>query len=332
MAVDAPAAARASRWTFGRSAPLLAAGLALAAFPLVVRDTYLQNVLTEVLIAAIFALSLDLLLGYTGLPSLGHAAFYGGGAYAAGLTAIHLSNHLLVSLPAGALFAALLAVPIGLLAVRSLGVYFLMLTLAFAQMVHAVAFKWTAVTGGSNGLAGIPRPTLGLGGLDLAGPVPFYYLTFVVFAATFLLLRRLVRSPLGRAWVGVRENETRMRAIGYDVQRYKLAAFVLAGLLAGLAGSLAAAFNGFVSPNDVYWTTSGLVMIMVIIGGAGTLVGPVVGAAVVLVLQSVISSATERWPLIMGAIFIVVVLAARRGLVGLAGDAPRVVSSALRKS
>lgn len=292
---------------------------ALLAFPLVA-PTYAQSVVIEVMVFAIFAMSLDLLLGYTGLASFGHAAFYGLGAYAAGLAARHLSDHLLVGLLIGLLVAGLGALLIGALAIRSLGVYFLMLTLAFSQMIYAAAFKWMDVTGGSNGLAGIPRPRLDLPGLpgpDFGSAAQFYYLALAAFLGSYLVLRRVVRSPFGRTLVGIRENEVRMRAIGYDVWRYKLAAFVLAGLFAGLAGVLHAYYNGFVSPSDVYWTTSGLVMIMVIIGGAGTLIGPVLGAALVLVLQDVVSTATERWPLIMGLIFMFFVVAARGGIVGL---------------
>jgi branched-chain amino acid transport system permease protein len=299
-------------------------GWLLAAFGLVLlvayprlAATYQINVLSEVLIWGIFAMSLDLLIGYTGLVSFGHAAFFGMGAYAAGIAAIRLGPSLAVGLPVGMLAGGLLALVIGVLVIRSVGTYFLMLTLAFSQVVFAVAFKWTDVTGGSNGLAGVPRPTIFGGASELSSPSSFYYLVLAMFVLSYLLLHRLTESPLGRSLVGIRENETRMRAIGYPTQRFKLAAFVIAGLFAGLAGALFSFYNGFVSPTDVHWTTSGLAMVMVIIGGAGTLIGPVLGAALILVLQNVVSSSFERWTMIMGLLFIAFVLFARRGMVGL---------------
>ena len=303
---------------------------ALLLFPLVSPSVYFQNVLTEVLIFGIFAMSLDLLIGYTGLVSFGHAAFFGVAAYAAGIVATRYTDNLLVTLPAGVLAAGLLALPIGALSIRSLGIYFLMLTLAFSQMVYAAAWKWTWLTGGSNGLAGIPRPALGIAGLDFSSVTTFYYLVLLFFVASYLLLRRIVGSPLGRGFVGVRENESRMRAVGYNTWLVKLAAFVIAGLFGGLAGTLFSYFNGFVSPHDVYWTTSGLVMIMVIIGGTGTLAGPVFGAALILILQNIVSTQTERWPLIMGATFILFVLVARRGIAGIYADTVALARRAAR--
>ncbi len=309
--------------TRARARPLYAGLVAVAAlllFPFVAPSVYLQNVLTEVLIFGIFAMSLDLLIGYTGLVSFGHAAFYGIAAYTAGIVAMRYTDNLLATLLAGIAAAGLLALPFGALSIRSSGIYFLMLTLAFSQMVYAAAWKWTWLTGGSNGLAGIPRPTLAGTGLDFASPTAFFYLVLLFFVGSYLALRRIVASPLGHSFVGVRENESRMRAVGYNTWRVKLAAFVIAGLFAGLAGSLFSYYNGFVSPHDVYWTISGHVMIMVIIGGAGTLVGPVLGAAFFLIVQNVVSSQTERWPLIMGAAFIFFVVVARRGIVGIYHD------------
>ncbi len=301
----------------------------LLVFPFVVPSVYLQNVITEVLIFGIFAMSLDLLIGYTGLVSFGHAAFFGVAAYTAAIVATRYSDNLLATLAAGVVAAGLLAVPTGGLAIRSSGIYFLMLTLAFSQIVYAAAWKWTWLTGGSNGLAGVPRPKFG--GFDFSSPATFYYLVLVFFVATFLALRRLVSSPLGHSFIGVRENESRMQAIGYDVWRIKLASFVIAGLFGGLAGALFSYYNGFVSPHDVYWSVSGHVMIMVIIGGAGTLVGPVLGAAFFLIVQNVVSSQTDRWPLIMGLAFIFFVLAARRGIVGMYLDAVAVARAAARR-
>ena len=306
-------ALRGGRWLL--PAIVLAA---LVVYPLVVPQ-YLLSLLTEVLILGIFAMSLDLILGYTGLVSFGHAAFFGVGAYVAGLVAIHLNPHVLLTLPLALLVSALTAVVIGYLSIRASGIYFLMLTLAFAQVLYAVAFKWTAVTGGSNGLSGIPRPALGLvaGGGELNDPARFYFFILAIFLLVYFGLRRLVASPFGHTLIGIRENEARMSAIGYDVARYKLAAFVIAGVIGGLSGVLNTYLNVFVSPAQLNWPTSGQVMVMVIIGGAGTLLGPVLGAGLVLLLQNLVSSQTERWPMIMGAVFIIFVLVARFGMIGI---------------
>jgi branched-chain amino acid transport system permease protein len=276
---------------------------------------YLTATLTEILIFALFAMSLGLLVGYAGLVSLGHAAFFGTAAYAAGLVSTRVSPALLLTLPAGTVAGTLAALVIGVFALRATGVYFLMLTLAFAQMAYAVAHQWVWLTGGTNGLSGIPRPAIP--GIDVGGAVPFYYLVLLIVGAASALLSRIVASPFGAALMGIRENEPRMRAMGFDTFRLRLAAFVLAGGAAALSGTLYAYYNGFVSPDDLYWTRSGEVLVMVLLGGAGTLLGPAVGAAAVLILQNLASSYTERWTMILGAAFIVVVMAAPQGLAGL---------------
>lgn len=303
----------AQRWPLARWVPILVL-VFLIAIP-ILPFSYAQSVLTDVLIFGLFAMSLDLLLGYTGLVSFGHAAFFGVGAYAAGIVGIHVGPQLYLTLPAAMGAAALVALVIGYFSIRTSGVYFLMITLAFSQMVYAALYK-APLTGGSNGLSGIPRPTLGFGP-GFGDTTWFYYLVLVVVAVSYLLLARIVVSPFGRSLRGIKENEPRMRAIGYAVQRYKLAAFVLAGAFAGAAGALRAYFNYFVAPDSVYWTTSGTVLVMVIIGGAGTLVGPALGAALVMVLQNLISSYTERWELLLGAVFILFVLRAPRGIMGI---------------
>ncbi|HEX7592871.1 MAG TPA: branched-chain amino acid ABC transporter permease, partial [Anaerolineae bacterium] len=284
-------------------------------FPLL-PSSYALGVLIDVLIFGLFAMSLDLLLGYTGLVSFGHAAFFGVGAYVAGIVGIYVGPEIYFTLPAALGAAALAALVIGYFSIRTTGVYFLMLTLAFSQMVYAAAFK-APFAGGSNGLAGIPRPTLGFG-LGFTDSTAFYYLVLAILLLSYLILARLVASPFGKSLRGIKENESRMRSIGYNVQRYKLAAFVIAGAFAGLAGALRAQFNFFVAPDTMYWTTSGIALVMVIIGGAGTLIGPVLGAALVQVLQNLISSYTERWPLLLGAIFILFVLRAPKGMMGIA--------------
>lgn len=298
--------------------------LALAALLLFVllpfaSGTFVIKTVTEVLIYAIFAMSLDLLVGYTGLVSFGHAAFFGIGAYAAGYLAQHFSPNLLLHMPLALLLVAAAAFVIGFFSIRVSGVYFLMLTLAFSQMVYAIADRWTDVTGGSNGLAGIPRPQVQIFSYAyLFEDVTARYFLVLAFAVlSYALLRWIVRSQFGHALVGIRENETRLRAVGYNTTRFKLVAFVIAGIFAGVAGVLYAGFNRFVSPSDLYWTASGQVLIMVIVGGSGTLIGPSLGAALILILQNFVSSSTDRWPTIMGLIFIFFVFAARRGIMGI---------------
>ena len=308
-----------------RTAAIIAACLVVALLlPLANPPRYVVTVLTQMFVYAIFAMSLDLLIGYTGLASLGHAAFWGLGAYTTGVVARAGAPSVLIALPIGAAIAGLGAVVIGAICVRAAGVYFLMLTLAFAQMVYAAAFKWTWLTGGSNGLSGVPKLQLPGGG-TLDGP-GVYELSLLMCAAVLVGLSLLTRAPLGRTFVGIRENEARMRALGYNTYRYKLVALAVAGVLAGVAGALNVAYSGYVSPNDVFWTASGQVMVMVIIGGLGTLLGPVLGAVLVLLLQNLVSSIPgvgERWELIMGAVFVAFVLVGRGGIVGIARNLRR---------
>jgi branched-chain amino acid transport system permease protein len=289
----------------------------LLAFPLVA-PPYPRSLMIEVLIFAIFAMSLDLLMGYTGLVSFGHAAFFGLGSYVAAYAAMHLSSNLLVTVPLLLLVVGVAAFVIGFFALRTSGVYFLMLTLAFAQMLFSLAIKWSDVTGGSDGLR-VERPHLGIGGLALRfGPdMSFYYLALALFLFCWWFLARLVASPFGYTLRGIRENETRMRALGYHTARFKIGAFVIAGQFAGLAGMLLAGFNRHAAPENLYWTRSGEAIIMVLVGGAGSLVGPILGAALVHLLPSYASSYTDRWQTILGLVFIGFVLFAPRGIYGL---------------
>lgn len=299
-------------------ARLVAGLLALAILALLPlwAHRYTVTVLTEVFIFGIVALSLNLLLGYTGLVSLGHAAFFGGGAYVGAILAAQVSPSVWLVLPAAMVGAGLLALVIGYLALRTHAVTFLMLTLAFAQMLYAIAMKWQSVTGGSDGFSGVPRAA-GLG--FTVTSLNFYWVALAALALVYLLVLRIVHSPFGHTLVGIRENEQRLRALGLSVGRYKLAAFVLAGSIAGFGGALFAYFNGFVSPQELHWATSANLLVMIIIGGVHSLIGPILGAFVLLVLENQISSYTERWPTIMGALFILFVLLARGGLVGIWG-------------
>jgi branched-chain amino acid transport system permease protein len=276
---------------------------------------FATTVLRDILVYAIFALSLDLLVGYAGMPSLGHAAFFGAGGYAAGIVSQRLeTDQLALTIGAAAVVAAVLALVVGAFVVRTEGIFFLMLTLAFAQIVFAVAFQWTAVTGGSNGLSGVSRPAIA--GIDFNAADRMYVLVAVVFVVIAALMWNVVRSPYGRALVGIRENERRMRALGYDTTRIRLSAFVLAGTVAGIAGALSAYSLRFVSPQDVGIGTSVRGFVMVLIGGAGSLFGPVLGAGVVMYIERVLSSAIPVAETVLGLVFIAFVLLARQGLVG----------------
>jgi branched-chain amino acid transport system permease protein len=306
----------AARARLGRWWPLGLIAL-LAALPLVA-PPYLRSLAIEVLVLAIFAMSLDLLLGYTGLVSFGHASFLGLGAYALAFSTRLLGDNLLLTAPLSLLAVGLFAVVAGFLALRTSGIGFLMLTLAFSQMLFSLAIKWSSATGGSDGLS-VGRPTLGLGAFVVRfGPdLSFYYLALALFALSWWLLRRIVQSPFGHALRGIKENEARMQALGYPTRRLKLTAFVIAGLFAGLAGILSAAFNRHSSPELLGWAVSGEAIIIVIVGGAGTLVGPILGAAFVHLLESYASSFTELWRMVMGLVFVGFVLLAPQGIVGL---------------
>ncbi len=311
-------AARHRRW-----APVAVIILALL-YPFVVRS-YILGLGIEVLIFAIFAMSLNLLLGYTGLASFGHAAFFGLGAYIVAYIssssdlALDLTNNLLLTVPLVILGTALAALFIGFFALRTSGIYFLMITLAFAQMLFSIAIRWSGVTGGSDGLAGVPRPSIGLGQLSYTfnSRESFYYLVLAFFLLVWCLLRRIVNSPFGQTLRGIRENEPRMQTLGYNTFRFKMAAFVIAGLFAGLAGMLLVQFFRHAAPQNLYWTMSGQVMIMLIIGGAGTMTGPILGAALVRLLPNFASTYTERWQSLLGVVFILFVLFAPQGIMGL---------------
>jgi branched-chain amino acid transport system permease protein len=278
---------------------------AMLAFPFLVSN-YPRALVTEIYIFAIFAMSLDLLLGFTGLMSLGHAAFFGLGAYAVAILGNAFGLNAWLGVAAGVLTAGLGAAAIGFFCVRMSGIPFLMLTLAFAQLVFSVALKWRDLTGGSDGMAIAEKP--GFFGFDLSNTLPMYFMALIFFVLSYWALRRLLNAPLGHAFVGIRENEPRMAAIGYPTRAYKLLSFTIAGAFAGLAGGLYAIFNSYISPDAVYWTASGDILIMTMLGGAGTLIGPAIGAGVFLLMKNVVSSYSEHWLLIIGVVFIACVM------------------------
>jgi len=304
-----------------RRAPwgLLAAVAALAV-PLVGSRFY-TFVATDVAIMALFAVSLNLLLGYTGLVSFGHAAYFGVGAYTTGLLMKKAGVAFLLAFPAAGVLAGLCALVFGFFCVRLTKIYFAMLTLAFAQIVWAICFKWNDVTGGEQGMPEIPYPDLAwMERLPVVGDLRtsdhFHLLTVVVVALCFWLLRRIVGSPFGRILTTIRENPERAEFIGVHVRRWELLAFVLSGAFAGLAGALFGIFNRGVFPDFVYWTKSSEVLIMTILGGMGYFYGPAVGALVLLVLNQQITSYTEYWPFVLGTILIVLLFAFPGGIVG----------------
>lgn len=289
--------------------------LALAAAPMFLAP-YATTTLTRMLMFGLLAASLALLVGVTGLPSLGHAAYFGVGAYAAGWFAKNVSAQAPLSLLVAAITGGLVAAATGWVAVRSRGVFFLVLTLAIGEIVHQAADSWTAVTGGSNGLYGIPATTLG--GEPITNVGVLYWYVLAAFGAGFAVLWLVVRSPFGRALRGIHDNEPRMRALGYPTALYKYAAFVLAGTVAGLAGGLLAAQQRLVTPADLGFTTAALALLAVVIGGAGSLWGACVGAALVIVVRESLGPTLDgHGPLVLGVLFILVVFLMPRGISGI---------------
>jgi branched-chain amino acid transport system permease protein len=269
----------------------------------------------KLLCFAIFACALNLLLGFTGLLSFGHAAFFGSAAYITGwfIKSQHVTPEL--GLLAGMLGSGLIGLVVGLVAIRRQGIYFAMITLAIAQMVYFVCLQ-APFTGGEDGLQGVPRGAL-FGQFSLASDTDMYYLVVAVFVACFLAISRIVHSPFGQVLKMIRENEPRAISLGYQVDRYKLLAFVLSSALAGLAGSLKTLVMGFATLSDVHWSMSGEVILMTLLGGVGTFFGPVFGAGIVISLQDMLADKVGSWVnVIIGVIFVLCVLAFRKGVVG----------------
>lgn len=296
------------RW----SLPVLAG---LAALPVLAGDTFYVGLATRILIFALAATSLNLILGFGGLVSFGHAAFVGVGAYTVAILMQAGVVSAWVAWPVAMLASAGMALLIGLVSLRTQGVYFIMITLAFAQMLYYLVISLKAY-GGDDGLSLASRSSLGLG-LDLGQDVHFYYVTLVLLVAVLVLMVRLLNARFGHVLQAIRENEVRMTALGFAVFRYKLVAFTVAGALAGLAGALLANQGSFVSPALMQWSQSGMLMIMVILGGVGHLYGGVLGAIVFLLLEEFLSHYTIHWQLGLGAVLLGVVLMAPNGLTSL---------------
>jgi branched-chain amino acid transport system permease protein len=285
--------------------------LLVAAPPLL--PTYWVGLLTQMVILAILAMSLDILLGYTGLPSLGHAAFFGVAAYAVAVLSTRYQLGFWSCVAGGILIGTLLSAAVGLIVSHVRDVYFLMITLAIGMVLWGLSNRWIPMTGGDNGLSGIPRLEAHAG-LPFTGPIPFYYVTLLVFAISAGLMALLVRSPFGLTLLGVRESESRMKSLGFNTWLHCYLSFVLSGVFASVSGVMWAYYNGFVSPTYLDLTASSELFLMVTLGGPATLVGPVVGAGAIVLLKNVISAYTARWLLILGIVYIVAILGAPKGL------------------
>ena len=301
-----------------RSIAIVATVLLMVLFATPFAGSYVILLITQALVLAILAMSLDILLGFTGLPSLGQAAYFGVGAYLAAILATHFDFGLgwsfWVVLLLGMLIGAATAAVFGFFAIRATGVYFLMITLALGMCVWGLAYRWNSLTGGDNGINLPGRPAFGI---SLADEVTYFYVVFGIFVASLLLLYRLVRSPFGRSLEGIREHEARMRILGYNTWLHKYIAFVIAGAFGGLAGVLWAHLGGHVNPQDVILATSVDALLMVVLGGPGTLVGGALGAAVVVFLRDYLSTVVQWWQYVLGGVYVLTILYLPGGLMGI---------------
>lgn len=305
--------------------PLLL-GLAVAALAALVplaagNAPFLLTLASQALIAAIVALSLDLLVGNTGLLSFGHAGWYGLGGYAAGLAAKAITPEMLVVLPLAMALAAMTAGAIGAILTRQVGKTFAILTLALSQIFYSLVFVASKWTGGEDGLQGIPIPRLA--GFEVTTPSAWYWTLYVVLLCTLALGLYLRRTPLGRAWLAIKSNGERAQFIGIPVARLKLFAYVLSAAIGALAGGLFALFNGAVSPDTMSWFESGKILMYVVLGGVGSIIGPVLGAGVFTFAEHYVSSLTGAWLIYFGGLFVVIVIVAPGGLFGLLSAARR---------
>jgi branched-chain amino acid transport system permease protein len=299
------------------------AGLILAVLVLLVMppfySSYWVTLLTQMLIFATLAMSLDILVGYTGLSSFGHAGFFGAAGYAVAILSTRYQMGFLFCLMSGISLSVLISLIFGFLVAHATGVYFLIITLALGMVLWGLAFRWVSMTGGDNGISGIARPDIGFP-IALKDPITFYYFILVFFLISLILMAILVRSPFGHSLKGIRESETRMRVLGYHSWLHKYLAYVVSASFAGFAGVFWAYFNGFISPFDMDLNASIEIILMVILGGPGTLIGPALGAGIIVFLKNFISAYTQRWLLILGTIYILTILYAPQGLMNLLQD------------
>jgi len=293
----------------------------LLVLPFVLTGTgndYWLTLLVEMFVFAIAVVSFDLLLGYTGLLSFGHALFFGLGTYTVAIVARDTSLSFYGAIPVALVVVPVVAVVVGLVALRLRGVYFAILMLAFGQLGYELILQMTDLTGGVNGISGLEIPPLF--GVDPTGAYAAYYISLTVLGVVYVGLRRVTNSPFGQVLGGIHQNEDRMRMLGINVYRHKLVSFVLAGFVGGIAGLLYPLYLNFIDPSLLNWTTTGDMLMMTLIGGMGTLWGPILGAGFYILAQGLLESITEQWRLILGLIFIMVVLGFPSGIAGLLDD------------
>jgi branched-chain amino acid transport system permease protein len=278
--------------------------------------SYYVGLMTLIFIFAIFAMSLDILQGYAGMASLGHAAFLGTSAYVVGILNVKVlhGHYFGFEFAAGLVSAALMAAILGFIVLKAKDVYFLMITLAASMMLWGIAFKWRALAGGDDGLPGISRPDIACIGLDFGRSTPFYYFVLFFFLLSIVLMYMVVHSPFGHTLRGIRESDARMESLGYNIWLHRYIAFIVAAFFAGVAGNLIAYYNGYVCPSEFDLVTSAEVLIMVILGGAGTLFGPAIGAFIIILIKTYVSGFTEHWMIALGAIYIAAVMFAPEGV------------------
>ena len=294
----------------------------LAIFPFVITNRFYISLVNEMLIYGLLAMSLDVLLGYTGLLSFMHNAYLGIGAYIVGLFLIHVApSSLWLALLVGIIGTSIIALPVGWVQVRTGGLAFALLTLAFGMMFYSIAWKWYSLTGGDDGLMGVPNPDITLGGLILGNtenPTAMYLLTLVIVLVCFLLTWRIIHSPFGAVLEAIRENEERASFVGINVRRYKLFGFMFACILASVSGGLFILYKGYIGPTTMHAFAGAGVLMMVLLGGMGSLWGPIIGAGIFIFIQDYISTMTEHWELFVGLVVILLVLFMPRGFAGLA--------------
>jgi branched-chain amino acid transport system permease protein len=286
--------------------------MVLLAGPLLMTP-YWTGLLTQIVILAMLAMSLDMLLGYTGLPSLGHAGFFGVAAYGVGILSTTYQADVWTSAAGGLIVGIALAALFGLIVSHVRDVYFLMITLALGMVLWGLSYRWIPMTGGDNGIAGIPRLEAQLG-LPATGPVAFYYIALLVLAVSAVLMVLVVRSPFGLTLRGIRENEKRMSSLGYNTWLHCYLSYVLSGAFASVSGVMWAYYNGFVSPTYLDLTASSELFLMVTLGGPATLVGPLLGAGAIVLLKNVMSAYTARWLLVLGIVYIATITWAPQGI------------------
>ncbi|MBA4791746.1 MAG: branched-chain amino acid ABC transporter permease [Pseudomonadota bacterium] len=290
-------------------AAILFGALAFAIVPLFV-PTYQVSILTEVLIYAVLAMAVDILAGYAGRTPLCLGAIFGVSTYVTVYWTSTMAGSPYVGMALGIVAATVVAMVFAVLAIRTTGVYFLLLTLALGMIIWGICLRWTSVTGGENGLRGSVRPA------ELAANLPFYYVVFVAVAVITFIMWRFVRSPFGLTLRGIRDSESRMRSLGYNVSLHMFIAFTVSGIFAGVAGALYAMFNDFVSPSTVALTQSVEGLLMAITGGVGTLFGSFIGALAIIGLENAVSLYTERWQTVLGLVFILIMIFAPEGILG----------------